>query len=40
VLWLAALEKVLAGKAVVSPVVLDARQAAMQAANAAGAHER
>jgi nitrile hydratase accessory protein len=38
VLWLAALEKLLAGKGVVSPVVVDARQAAMKAANAAQAH--
>jgi nitrile hydratase accessory protein len=38
VLWLAALEKLLAGKGVVSPVVVDARQAAMKAANAAEAH--
>ncbi len=39
-LWLAALEKLLAGKGVVSAVVVDAREAAMKAANGAEAHGR
>jgi nitrile hydratase accessory protein len=39
-LWLAALEKLLAGKGVVSAVVVDAREAAMKAGDAAFAHGR
>jgi nitrile hydratase accessory protein len=37
-LWLAALERLLAGKGVVSAVVLDARQAAVKEAGASRAH--
>ena len=39
-LWLAALERLLAGKGVVSSVVVDAREAAMKAASASQAHGR
>jgi hypothetical protein len=37
-LWLAALETLLAGKGIVSTVVVDAREAAMKEASAANRH--
>ncbi|MBV9518296.1 MAG: nitrile hydratase accessory protein [Hyphomicrobiales bacterium] len=39
-LWLTALERLLAGKGIVSGVVIDAREAALKSAQALDAHRR